>query len=125
MPAWSAPRPRPWSWPSRSRPARYRVELDGRSVDVDVERSGRFELRLTADGQAFDVLSVAQGPDYLVEVDGAVHRISGGEAGLVRAPAPAMVVAISVAAGDEVSEGDVVAVVESMKLETSDRKSVV
>jgi acetyl/propionyl-CoA carboxylase alpha subunit/acetyl-CoA carboxylase carboxyltransferase component len=104
---------------SRSRPARYRVELDGRSVDVDVERSGRFELRLTADGQAFDVLSVAQGPDYLVEVDGAVHRISGGEAGLVRAPAPAMVVAISVAAGDEVAEGDVVAVVESMKLETS------
>src|SRR5262249_51471633 len=30
-----------------------------------------------------------------------------------------MVVAISVAAGDEVAEGDVVAVVESMKLETS------
>ncbi len=65
------------------------------------------------------MLSVAQGPDYLVEVDGAVHRISGGEAGLVRAPAPAMVVAIPVAAGDEVAEGDVVAVVESMKLETS------
>ena len=65
------------------------------------------------------MLSVAQGPDYLIEVDGAVHRISGGEAGLVRAPAPAMVVAIPVAAGDEVAEGDVVAVVESMKLETA------
>src|SRR4029077_11206244 len=39
--------------------------------------------------------------------------------GLVRAPAPAMVVAISVTVGDEVGEGDVVAVVESMKLETS------
>ncbi len=104
---------------SRSRPVRYQVELDGHTVDVDVERSGRFELRLTAGGQAFDVLSVAQGPDYLVEVDGAVHRISGGEAGLIRAPAPAMVVAITVAAGDEVAEGDVVAVVESMKLETS------
>src|SRR5437763_9655758 len=104
---------------SRSRPVRYQVELDGHAVDVDAERSGRFELRLTAGGQAFDVLSVAQGPDYLVEVDGAVHRISGGEAGLVRAPAPAMVVAVSVAAGDEVAEGDVVAVVESMKLETT------
>ena len=104
---------------ARSRPDRYRVELDGRSVVVDVDRSGRFELRLGAGGQTFDVLSVAQGPDYLVEVDGAVHRISGGEAGLVRAPAPAMVVAIGVAPGDEVGEGDVVAVVESMKLETS------
>ena len=104
---------------AQSRPVRYQVELDGRSVEVDVERSGRFEIRLAAGGRTFDVLSVAQGPDYLVEVDGAVHRISGGEAGLVRAPAPAMVVAIPVAAGDEVAEGDVVAVVESMKLETS------
>jgi len=104
---------------SRSRPVRYEVELDGRSVQVDVDRSGRFELRLGIGGQTFDVLSVAQGPDYLVEVDGAVHRISGGEAGLVRAPAPAMVVSIPVAAGDAVAEGAVVAVVESMKLETA------
>jgi acetyl/propionyl-CoA carboxylase alpha subunit/acetyl-CoA carboxylase carboxyltransferase component len=108
----------------RSRPNRYQVELDGRSVEVDVERSGRFELRLAVGGQTFDVLSVAQGPDYLVEVDGAVHRISGGEAGLVRAPAPAMVVAIPVAARDEVAEGDIVAVVESMKLETALRAPV-
>ncbi len=104
---------------ARTRPDRYRVELDSQSAEFEAVRSGRFELRLTAGGQMFDVLSVAQGPDYLVEVDGAVHRISGGEAGLVRAPAPAMVVAISVAAGDEVAEGDVVAVVESMKLETA------
>src|SRR6202023_675720 len=104
---------------SRPRPSRYRVQLDGRAVQVDVERSGRFELSLGVGGQHFDVLSVAQGPDYLIEVDGAVHRISGGEAGMVRAPAPAMGVAIPVAVGDEVAEGDVVAIVESMKLETA------
>jgi acetyl/propionyl-CoA carboxylase alpha subunit/acetyl-CoA carboxylase carboxyltransferase component len=113
---------------SRPRPARYRVELAGnepaRAVQVDVERSGRFELTLGVGGQHFDVLSVAQGADYLVEVDGAVHRISGGEAGLVRAPAPAMVVAITVGVGDEVAEGDVVAIVESMKLETALRAPV-
>ena len=105
---------------SRSRPARYHVELDGATtVDVDVDRPGPFERMLRAGDQAFAVLSVAQGPDYLIEVDGAVHRISGGEAGLVRAPASAMVVAIPVRAGDQVAEGDVVAVVESMKLETA------
>ena len=105
---------------SRSRPARYHVELDGAmTVDVDVDRPGPFERMLRVGGQAFAVLSVTQGPDYLVEVDGAVHRISGGEAGLVRAPASAMVVAIPVRAGDQVAEGDVVAVVESMKLETA------
>jgi biotin carboxyl carrier protein len=95
------------------------VELDGTTVDVDVERPSRFERMLRIGDQAFAVLSVAQGPDYLVEVDGAVHRMSGGEVGLVRAPASAMVVAIPVKAGDVVAEGDVVAVVESMKLETA------
>ena len=85
---------------AQSRGARYHVELDGKAVDVDgASAPGRFERKLTVGGQTFAVLSVPQGPDYLVEVDGAVHRISGGEAGLVRAPAPAMVVAIPVAVG--------------------------
>ena len=104
---------------ARTRSGRYRVDLDGTTVDVDVERSGRFERRLAVGGETYAVLSVAQESDFLVEVDGAVHRISGGEAGMVRAPAPAMVVAIPVSPGDTVSEGDVVAIVESMKLETS------
>jgi acetyl/propionyl-CoA carboxylase alpha subunit/acetyl-CoA carboxylase carboxyltransferase component len=106
---------------------RYRVELSGVRVDVTAERTGRFERRLTVGGtrpsggcgETYAVLVAPQGSDYLIEVDGAVHRISGGEAGLVRAPAPAMVVAIPVVAGDEVAAGDVVAVVESMKLETA------
>ncbi|SHL49929.1 Acetyl/propionyl-CoA carboxylase, alpha subunit [Pseudonocardia thermophila] len=114
---------------AQSRSHRYRVEItdaDGATaaVDVDVERTGRFERKLTVRGESFAVLSVPQGSDFLVEVDGAVHRISGGEAGLVRAPAPAMVVAIPVREGDTVEAGDVVAVVESMKLETALRAPV-
>ena len=109
---------------ARTRAGRYRVELDvpgssPQSVDVDVERNGAYERRLTVGEQSWAVLSVAQESDYLVEVDGAVHRISGGEAGIVRAPAPAMVVALPVSPGDSVAEGDTVAIVESMKLETS------
>ncbi|MDT7744328.1 MAG: hypothetical protein QOE59_3406, partial [Actinomycetota bacterium] len=109
---------------ARTEPARYRVALDGVVLDVDVERSGQYERRLTVGERSFGVLSVTQGPDHLVEVDGAVHRISGGEAGLVRALGPAMVVDISVSAGDVVAEGDVVAVLESMKLETALRAPV-
>ncbi|MCF7553384.1 carboxyl transferase domain-containing protein [Pseudonocardia sp. WMMC193] len=104
---------------ARVRAKRYRVELDGTRVEVDVEHVGRFERRLTVAGTTYSVLAAPQGSDYLVEVDGAVHRISGGEAGMVRAPAPAMVVAVPVTAGQQVAEGDVVAVVESMKLETA------
>ena len=109
---------------ARPRLHRYHVELDGLTVEADIERSGRFELTLRVGGQAFRVLCVAQGADYLIEVDGAVHRISRYEAGLVRAPAPAMVVAIPVQAGDKVAEGGVVIVVESMKLETALRAPV-
>jgi acetyl/propionyl-CoA carboxylase alpha subunit/acetyl-CoA carboxylase carboxyltransferase component len=112
------------------RGGRYRVELDGGVnggvVDVDAERMGPVERRLTviteSGPESFSVLAVpphGNSVDYLIEVDGAVHRISGGEAGLVRAPAPAMVVAIPVSVGDEVAAGDVVAIVESMKLETA------
>jgi len=120
---------------AQSRGSRYRVAVDGHVVEVDAERTGRFERKLIVGTQAFAVLSVppraasaertsAQGTDYLVEVDGAVHRISGGEAGLVRAPAPAMVVSIPIVAGDVVEVGDIVAVVESMKLETALRAPV-
>ena len=104
---------------AQSRGGRYHVELDGKAVDVEAERTGRFERKLTVGDTTFAVLSAPQGSDYLVEVDGTVHRISGGEAGMVRAPAPAMVISIPVSAGDEVTAGDVVAVVESMKLETA------
>jgi acetyl/propionyl-CoA carboxylase alpha subunit/acetyl-CoA carboxylase carboxyltransferase component len=109
---------------AQSRGTRYHVELDGKAVDVDAERTSRFERKLTVAGRSYAVLSVPQGSDFLVEVDGAVHRISGGEAGLVRAPAPAMIVSIPVAPGDSVEAGDVVAVVESMKLETALRAPV-
>ncbi len=132
---------------AQSRRTRYHVELDGaaqgggsavggsaagttvsgsaaRAVHVDAERTGRFERKLTVGGVTYAVLSVPQGSDYLIEVDGAVHRISGGEAGLVRAPAPAMVVSIPVAEGDVVKAGDIVAVLESMKLETALRAPV-
>ena len=47
------------------------------------------------------------------------HRISHDDGGLVRNLAPALVVSIPVAPGDEVEHGDVVAVVESMKMESS------
>ena len=118
---------------AQPRGTRYRVRFDvptaagGSSstvLDVDTERTGRFERRLSVGGRSYSVLTAPQDPDVLVEVDGAVHRISGGEVGLVRAPAPAMVVSIPVAQGDEVAAGDVVAVVESMKLETALRAPV-
>ena len=58
---------------------------------------------------------------HLVEVDGVTHRVTRDEAGVVRAPAPAVVVAVPVASGEEVEAGETVAVLESMKMETAVR----
>ena len=64
-------------------------------------------------------MTALQDNDLLVEVNGVPHRVSRDEGGLVRSHAPGVVVAIRVSEGDEVAAGDVVAVTESMKMETS------
>lgn len=99
-------------------PRRWRIELDGAKVEVDLDRIGTHERRLVVGGVTHRVVATRQGTDYLVDVDGVIHRVSRDEGGLVCSPAPAVVVAIPVAEGDEVAAGDTVAVVESMKMET-------
>ena len=65
----------------------------------------------------FSVVSSIQDSDHLVEVDGIAHRFSRDDAGIVRAPAAALVVAVDVAPGDIVEVGTRLAVVEAMKME--------
>ncbi len=98
-------------------PMRYRVSLDGDTALVFVERLGDLERRLTVRGDSFRVLTLTDGPDQLVEVNGVPHRLSRDDMGLVRAPAPAMVIALAVAEGEVVARGDRLAVLESMKSE--------
>jgi acetyl/propionyl-CoA carboxylase alpha subunit/acetyl-CoA carboxylase carboxyltransferase component len=99
-------------------PRRYRLAVDGGPIDVDVDRLSPFESRLGLEGRTFHIVTVSGPADYLVEVDGVSHRISRDETGVVRAPAPAVLVAVHVSAGDAVEAGAPVAVLESMKMET-------
>ncbi len=97
---------------------RYRLEMDGEVIDVDIDRLGPFETRLGLGGAPFHIVSVAGPAGHLVEVDGVSHRIEGDQSGLVRAPAPAVVVAVHVTAGEDVEAGATVVLLESMKLQT-------
>jgi acetyl/propionyl-CoA carboxylase alpha subunit/acetyl-CoA carboxylase carboxyltransferase component len=104
---------------AQTAPAAYRIE-NGRSVaEVRVERLGRAGMRLHSGRHSHRVLSVVHGATHFVEVDGVAHRITHDEGGVIRAPSPAVVVAVEVAVGDEVRPGDRLAVVESMKMETA------
>jgi acetyl/propionyl-CoA carboxylase alpha subunit/acetyl-CoA carboxylase carboxyltransferase component len=100
-------------------PHGYRIGADSGELVVGVERLGEFESRLSLGDERFHIVSVAGPTGFLVEVDGVSHRMSQDEAGLVRAAAPAVVVALPVSAGDEVEAGATLVVLESMKMETA------
>ncbi len=103
-------------------PARYRVTVTTgtaeRTVDVAMERIDEFHRRLVVGDRGYHVVTATHGPSTLVEVDGVAHRVSRDEGGVLRSPAPALVVATPVRVGDEVEAGAAVVVLESMKMET-------
>jgi acetyl/propionyl-CoA carboxylase alpha subunit/acetyl-CoA carboxylase carboxyltransferase component len=100
-------------------PGRRRLAIDGAVVDVSVDFLSAHERRLTLESTSYRTLISHQGTDLLVEVDGVAHRVSRDDGGFVRSHGPAVVVAVRVRPGDEVAAGDVVAVLESMKMELS------
>ncbi len=100
-------------------PERYRVAIDGHQMELEARRIGPHERRLLLPGRSYRTLSSKQEHDVLVEVNGVPHRIARDDGGVVRSLAPAVVVSIPVAEGDVVDGGDVVVVVEAMKMESS------
>ena len=87
-------------------------------ADVVIERFDEHSGRIVVNGARFRLTTATHGPIHLVEVDGVTHRVSLDEGGVVRSPAPALVVATPLAAGDEVDADAPVIVLESMKMET-------
>ncbi|MCU0313625.1 MAG: hypothetical protein MUC84_06140, partial [Solirubrobacteraceae bacterium] len=104
---------------SRIGPVRWRLAVDGVTLEADEEVRGPHERRLAVGGARHRILVSARERDILVGVDGVPHRIARDDGGVVHNAAPAIVVSLPVSPGDEVAAGDVVAVVESMKMESS------
>ena len=103
-------------------PHSYRIEVDGALIDVSVEPAGQFECWLTTWWRARShVVSVDQGSSFRIEVDGVSHRIDRDDGGIVRAPAPAVVVSIAVSPGDMVEAGDRLAVTRGHENGDADR----
>jgi acetyl/propionyl-CoA carboxylase alpha subunit/acetyl-CoA carboxylase carboxyltransferase component len=101
---------------------RFRVSIsagaDVHPADVELERFDAHSGRILVNGHRFRLVSATHGPIHTVEVDGVTHRISRDEGGVVRSPAPALVVATPVSTGDEVAADAPILVLESMKMET-------
>jgi acetyl/propionyl-CoA carboxylase alpha subunit/acetyl-CoA carboxylase carboxyltransferase component len=101
----------------------YRVRITdaaGETVafDATLERLDAHLSRLTVHGRMYRLATAVHGSVHVVEVDGVMHQVGRDEAGVLRAPAPALVIATPVGVGAEVAAGSPVLVLESMKMET-------
>ncbi len=104
---------------SQLAPNRYRTEVDGPSSRSEVERLSGHERRITIDGVTHRTLISARAPTCWSRST-ASRTASPATTAASSAPAVRPWSSRSPSAeGDEVAEGDVVAVVESMKMETS------
>jgi acetyl/propionyl-CoA carboxylase alpha subunit/acetyl-CoA carboxylase carboxyltransferase component len=101
---------------------RFSVEVGAEGAaypaDVEVERFDAHSGRITVNGTRYRLTSATHGTVHMVEVDGVTHRVSRDEGGVVRSPAPALVVATPLAVDDEVEADAPILVLESMKMET-------
>ncbi len=101
----------------------YRARINdgaGEAVvfDCALERLDAHLSRLTVNGRAYRLATAIHESVHVVEVDGVTYRVSRDEGGVLRAPAPALVVATPATVGTRVSAGGPVLVLESMKMET-------
>jgi len=103
-------------------PTRFRVGFGARQrdrqVEAELEQLDEYVGRLIIGDRRFRLVSATHGPVHLIEVNSTTHRVTRDEGGVMRSPAPALVIAVPVAVGDHVEAGVPVLVLESMKMET-------
>ena len=109
-------------WVARVGAHRYWVVIEAgdqqRKAEVEIDRFDRHTGQIAVNGSRHRLHTCTYGPIHQIEVDGVTHRVSRDERDVLRAPAPALVVATPVSVGDEVEAGSPVLVLESMKMET-------
>ncbi|MDX2274592.1 MAG: biotin/lipoyl-containing protein [Hyphomonadaceae bacterium] len=108
------------------------ILFDDSETPVSIEPLGEGRAQLQVGANVYDVIIAVDGDRVFVHLDGREYEVAfeaatavfehEGEASgdaIARAPMPGSVVSTPVAAGQTVAEGDVLIVIESMKLETS------
>jgi acetyl/propionyl-CoA carboxylase alpha subunit len=102
----------------RTGPRSYRVRGNA-TVDLIVDRLGDFERRIICNGHKHRLVAVEQGADFRLDLDGVGHTVSREDGVVVRTGWPALVSSLLVEPGQDVSAGQPVAVLESMKMVTT------
>ena len=97
----------------------YRVHLGSDVCEVSLIEQGPHTRQLLMGGRRFAVLFSESDIELRIEIDGRLHRVNRDLGGRIRAPAPALVIEVSVSPGDRVVAGQRLALLEAMKTETA------
>ena len=125
--AWRIDGPAPLRWRFEPEGGGEVVEVVGAERSARAERAGEGRLAVTLDGERRTWACARDGGLTRVGLGGrawsfreervALRGGSGGSGASLEAPMPGNVLAVKVGEGDEVNEGDVLVVLESMKME--------
>jgi acetyl/propionyl-CoA carboxylase alpha subunit len=116
---------------SRSATA-YRLHLGEQRIDIDLRTGADGRAWLTLGERHVEVVIATRGDEVFVHLDGEAYALryqhpldrlaaaAGGNAeDRILAPMPGSIVSVAVKAGDAVSKGQTLLVMESMKMETT------
>ncbi len=100
-------------------PREYAVLHGGLRADISVDPLGAHERRIVCGGRLRRLLVTATETGYRIETESGAHRVEREDGVVVRAGWPALVVAVHARPGSRLRAGDPIAVLESMKMETT------
>lgn len=98
---------------------RYRICLDERAVFAALREDGPQAARLDIGTQVLRVLYDVSDASIRAEIEGHPHRFGRRTAGQVSAGAPALVIALHVRPGAQVAAGQLIGLLEAMKMEVA------
>lgn len=110
----------------------YRLHLANQIIPIDLKTGADGRAWLTLDGEHHEVVIATRGDDVFVHFDGEAYQLryehplkrlaesgQGSAEDNVLAPMPGSIVNVLVKAGDAVTKGQTLLVMESMKMETT------
>jgi biotin carboxylase/acetyl-CoA carboxylase carboxyltransferase component/pyruvate/2-oxoglutarate dehydrogenase complex dihydrolipoamide acyltransferase (E2) component len=100
-------------------PRRYSIRCGADTADITVDELDRYERRVTCGGRRHRLVVIPTETGFRIELGAAAQVIDREDGVALRAGWPALVVSSLVEPGDMVAAGDPIAVLESMKMETT------
>lgn len=97
---------------------RWQLQVEGHVVEVHLERlDDTAVVAQLGSGRAVRALVDRGSGAVTVDVEGFLHRVQQSDAGVVRAPGPALLVDLAVEVGEDVVPGQRIGTLEAMKTE--------